>query len=72
MARATYVKKLSTDPSDVARTLSMGQSMDHVISMLIPLAAGYAWYAGGASGYIYVFIGGMAISVLNYLVASEL
>ena len=50
----------------------MGQSMDHIISMLIPLAAGFAWYTGGPSGYIYVFIGGMAISVVNYLVASKL
>ena len=72
MARATYVKKLSKDPSEVARTLSMGQSMDHIISMMIPLAAGFAWYTGGPSGYIYVFIGGMAISVVNYLVASKL
>ncbi|MEL7571116.1 MAG: MFS transporter, partial [Eubacteriaceae bacterium] len=30
MARATYVKKLSGDLSEVARTLSMGQSMDHL------------------------------------------
>jgi hypothetical protein len=35
MARATYVKKMSTEPSDVGRTLATGQSMDHIVSMLI-------------------------------------
>lgn len=69
MARATYVKKISNDPSEVARTLSMGQSMDHVVSMLIPLAAGFAWYN---FGYVYVFIGGLVISVINYFVASRI
>lgn len=72
MARATYVRRLSKDPSDVARTLSMGQSMDHVVSMLIPLAAGYVWYVNGADGYRYVFIGALVISFMNYYVASKL
>lgn len=72
MARATYVKKLSNDPSEVARTLSMGQSMDHVVSMFIPLLAGYAWYANGADGYRYVFIGALFISMLNFFIASKL
>lgn len=72
MARSTYVRKRSKDPSDVARTLTMGQSMDHVVSMTIPLVAGYAWYAGGASGYMYVFIGALSISALNYIVATRI
>ena len=72
MARATYVRKRSKDPSDAARTLTMGQSMDHVVSMTIPLVAGYAWYAGGASGYMYVFIGALSVSALNYFVAARI
>ena len=72
MARATYVRRISKDPADVARTLTMGQSMDHVVSMLLPIAAGYAWYAGGTNGYMYVFAGGAAISVANFLVAGKL
>jgi len=72
MARATYVKRLSTDPADVARTIAMGQSMDHVISVTIPIVAGYAWMTGGAGGYMYVFAGGMAISIVNFIVAGKL
>ena len=72
MARATYAKRLSNDPSEVARTLSMGQSMDHLISMLIPILAGYVWYSNGAAGYRYVFIGALFISLLNFFIASKL
>jgi MFS family permease len=72
MARATYVRKRSRQASDVARTLTMGQSMDHVVSMLIPLAAGYMWYAGGADGYMIVFLGALVISAINYYVAGKL
>jgi len=72
MARATYVKKLSKDPSHVARTLAMGQSMDHVVSVFIPVLAGYVWSVGGPGGYMYVFAGGMLISALNFIVAGKL
>ena len=72
MARATYVRRISKDPADVARTLTMGQSMDHVISVCLPVFAGYAWYTGGANGYMYVFAGGMVISVINFFVAGKL
>jgi len=72
MARATYVKRLSNNASEVARTLSMGQSMDHVVSMFIPIGAGYIWYINGANGYMYVFIGALFISILNFFLASKL
>jgi len=72
MARATYVKRLSNNPSEVARTLSMGQSMDHLVSMFIPILAGYVWYSNGTEGYRYVFIGALFISMLNFFIASKL
>ncbi len=72
MARATYVRRISKKPEDVARTISMGQSMDHVVSMLIPLVAGYAWYSSGATGYVYVFVGGIIISGINFAIASKI
>jgi MFS family permease len=71
MARATYVRKLSNGPSEVARSLSMGQSMDHLVSMLIPVLAGYVWYTNGPDGYRYVFIGALFISLLNFFIASK-
>lgn len=72
MARATYARKMCATPSEVSKTLAMGQSMDHVVSMSIPLLAGYIWYANGSAGYIYVFAGGLVISVINFILASRL
>lgn len=71
-ARATYVRRLSNDPAEISRTLSMGLSMDHAVSMTIPILAGYIWYANGATGYMYVFASGMVISVINFVIASKL
>lgn len=72
MARATYVRKLSTELSDVARTLATGQSVDHIVSMMIPLLAGYVWYANGLNGYVYVFLGALVISWINFYVAGKI
>ncbi|MDO4546080.1 MAG: MFS transporter [Bacillota bacterium] len=72
MARATLAKKISNQEAEVARTLTMGQSMDHAVSMCIPLLAGAAWYAGGANGYMYVFIGALVISMVNFIIARKL
>lgn len=72
MARATYVKRIATQPSDVSRTLSMGVSLDHVAAMFIPILAGYVWYANGANGYMYVFLGGLVLSALNFTLASKI
>lgn len=71
-ARATYVRRLSKDPAEISRTLSMGLSMDHAVSMTIPILAGYIWYSNGATGYMYVFASGMVISVINFVIASKL
>ena len=72
MARATYIKKMSKDASEITRTLSMGQSIDHIFSMFIPILAGWIWYSNGESGYMYVFLGGIILSVLNYIFASKI
>ncbi|MBE6032086.1 MAG: MFS transporter [Clostridiales bacterium] len=70
--RATYVRRLTDDTAEVGRTLTMGLAMDHVVSMFIPLVAGSIWYMSGANGYMYVFMGGLAISAVNFSIASRL
>ncbi|MBR0599194.1 MFS transporter [Clostridiales bacterium BAD-6] len=72
MARATYVRKHSHDPAEVARTISMGVSMDHLVSMFVPVFAGYVWYSNGPNGYRYVFLGALVISFVNFMIASKL
>ncbi len=68
MTRAVYVKRIAEKPEDVSPTLSLGISIDHAVSMFLPMLGGLAWRGGGASGYRWVFIGGAAIAAVNFLV----
>ena len=67
MARATYLKKIIVAEEDLSPTLSVGISIDHIVSMLLPVLAGYIWYSGGSEGYRYVFMGGAVIALLNFI-----
>lgn len=62
MARSTYLKKIAEKPEDVSSTLSMGISMDHLVSMSIPFLGSFLWTS---LGYKYVFIGGACIAIIN-------
>ncbi|MGI5848689.1 MAG: MFS transporter [Christensenellales bacterium] len=66
MARSTYVKKISDDPSEVIPTLSTGVSLDHVVSMFIPVCGGLLW---AAIGYQVVFICASLIAVFNLILS---
>ena len=68
MTRAIYARRIAVAPEDVAPTLSLGISIDHVVSMFLPMLGGLAW-RGGAGGYKLVFLGGAVVAALNFLVA---
>ncbi|WP_222427868.1 MFS transporter [Sporomusa sp. KB1] len=67
MARATYMKKIALQPEDVSPSLSLGISIDHLVTMFLPIFAGLVWYNSGPNGYKYVFIGGAVIALLNLI-----
>lgn len=69
MARATYLKKIAVCPEDVSPTLSMGISIDHVVSMFVPWIGGLVW---NIFGYEYVFLGGALIAVVIMLLTSRI
>jgi len=69
MARATYVNKIAKNGEDVSPTLSMGISMDHVVSMFIPFAGSLLW---NAFGYEYVFAAGAMIALMNFAIARKI
>ena len=69
MARATYVSKIAVHKDDVSPTLSMGLSLDHVVSMFIPFAGSLVW---NAFGYQYVFIAGAFIALLNFAITRKI
>lgn len=69
MARATYLKKIALSAEDVSPTLSMGISIDHMVSMFVPWLGGFIWTV---LGYEYVFICGAFIATLNLLLTTKM
>lgn len=64
IARATYLRKIAVTPEDVSPTLSMGLSIDHAVSMVVPWLGSLVW---NTFGYKYVFVLGALIAVGNLL-----
>jgi predicted MFS family arabinose efflux permease len=67
MARITYMKKIALKPEDVSPSLSLGISLDHLVTIFLPILGGLAWLKGGPGGYKYVFLGGAVIALLNFV-----
>ena len=67
MARITYMKKIAFKPEEVSPSLSLGTSLDHVVTIFLPILGGLAWSKGGPGGYQYVFLGGAVIALLNFI-----
>lgn len=62
IARITYLNKIAADKQEIAPTLSMGLTLDHVVSMIVPFLAGFLW---DASGYPAVFLAALALGLGN-------
>ncbi|MGE5577628.1 MAG: MFS transporter [Syntrophothermus sp.] len=67
MARTTYLNKIAESPADLTPTLSLGISIDHAVSMTIPILGGLVW---SRYGYQSVFLGAAAIAMVNILAAA--
>jgi MFS family permease len=68
MTRAVFVSQIAEDSADVSPTLSFGISIDHAMSMFIPMLGGLAWRSAGERGYRWVFLGGAAVAAINFIV----
>lgn len=66
MVKVVYLKKISETPSDVTPTLSLGISMDHVVSIICAFIGGIVWVNFGPQ---WVFFGAAALSLTNLVVA---
>ena len=69
IARTTYLNKIAEDPRDLTPTLSLGISLDHVVSMMVPAFGGILW---AQMGYEYVFVVAACVALLNLLVAGHI
>lgn len=67
MARTTYMRKIALKPDEVSPSLSLGTSLDHVVTIFLPILGGLVWYKSGPGGYRYVFLGGAVIALINFI-----
>ena len=65
MARDIYLSKIAMRPEDVAPSLSMGVTINHIVSMSIPSLGGIMWMKLGHQS---VFIAAAAVALLMLLV----
>ncbi len=68
-ARSAYLAKIAERPEDLSPSLSMGISLNHAVSMLVPFIGGkYVW---DVFGYEWVFVGAAGLSVLTIIAAGR-
>ena len=66
MARATYIKKIASNPEHVQSTLTAGVTIDHIFSISSAIIGGVIW---NSWGFQYVFAFGAILAVINFLFA---
>ncbi len=67
-ARAVYLSRIASTPQDVSSTLAMGVSINHVVSMTIPLGAGALWIG---FGYERVFLSAAVLAFITAAIATR-
>ena len=68
IVRTTYLQTIVVDDSHLMPTLSLGQSMDHIISITCAFLGGIVWSLWGAQ---YIFFMVSALSFVNLYVAMK-
>lgn len=63
MARDTYLAKIAVKPEDISPTLSLGVSINHLVSMSVPALGGLLWMKYGHPA---VFAGAAGIAALMW------
>src|SRR4030042_1439077 len=69
IARTTYLNKIVREKTDLAPTLSLGVTIDHLFSMTAPMVGGLLWVK---YGYGSVFLATIAVAALNFFAASRI
>ena len=69
MVRSVYMRSIALAPEHVVPTLAVGQSLDHVLSILSAFLCGFLWTEWGPE---YVFVLAALLAVANMTVALRL
>ena len=68
MARDTYLAKIALKPEHISPTLSLGISINHLVSMSVPALGGLMWVKYGHPS---VFLSAAGIAVLMFLFSRQ-
>jgi predicted MFS family arabinose efflux permease len=64
--RTLYLRLIAVEPADIAPTLTMAQSMDHIVAVLCATVGGVIWTVWGPQ---YIFFMAAFLSLINFFVA---
>ncbi|MEG0307867.1 MAG: MFS transporter [Clostridium sp.] len=68
MIKVLYLRSIAIDPDEITPTLSLGISMDHIVSIICAYIGGMVWSAWGPQ---YIFFLAAGLSFINLFVASK-
>lgn len=68
MIRTIYLRSIAVKSSDITPTLSLGLSLDHIVSIICAYLGGVVWSLWGPQ---YIFFLASALSIVNLYVASK-
>jgi len=69
IVRTLYLRTIAIKPSDITPTLTLGQSMDHFVSIICAYLGGIIWVAWGPQ---YIFFLAAGLSLINLYVAYKI
>jgi MFS family permease len=69
MTRTTYLAKIIEGPEDMTPSLSLGVSINHLVSMSLPTLGGVIWQR---YGYEWVFVGAVGVAMMIFWAASRI
>jgi MFS family permease len=68
MIRTIYLRSIAVDIADITPTLSLGISLDHIVSIICAVLGGVVWSVWGPQ---YIFFLAAALSLVNLYVATK-
>ncbi|CAH2213018.1 MFS transporter [Tepidibacter aestuarii] len=68
MIRTIYLRSIAVETSDITPTLSLGLSLDHIVSIMCAYLGGVIWSLWGPQ---YIFFLAASLSLVNLYVASK-
>jgi predicted MFS family arabinose efflux permease len=62
IAVETYFQKIALGPEEITPNVSLGQTINHVAAVIVPVVGGQVWEAAGAQ---YTFLVGVVVALLS-------